>query len=104
MVGWHHQFNEHELGKTPRDGEGQGGLACCSAWGCKELSTTWQLNNITIFKNINNKNLLYSTGNYIKDLLITFNRKQFEKEYIHTHTLYIMYTHGILGLPLQLSW
>ena len=23
MVGWHHQFNEHELGQTPGDGEGQ---------------------------------------------------------------------------------
>ena len=24
MVGWHHQFNGHELGQTPGDGEGQG--------------------------------------------------------------------------------
>ena len=29
MAGWHHQCNEHELGQTLRDGEGQGGLACC---------------------------------------------------------------------------
>jgi len=27
MVGWHHQFNGHELGQTPGDGEEQGGLA-----------------------------------------------------------------------------
>ena len=27
------------------DGEGQGGLACCSPWGCKELDMTEQLNN-----------------------------------------------------------
>ena len=26
MVGWHHRFNGHELGRTPGDGEGQGGL------------------------------------------------------------------------------
>ena len=26
MVGWYHQFNGHELGQTPRDGKGQGGL------------------------------------------------------------------------------
>ena len=32
MVGWHHQFNEHELGKTLGDGEGQRGLVCCSPW------------------------------------------------------------------------
>ena len=44
MVGWHHQFNGHELGQTPGDGEGQGGLACCSPWGCKELDMTWWLN------------------------------------------------------------
>ena len=35
-----HRCNEHELGKTPGDGEGQGGLACCSPWGHKELDTT----------------------------------------------------------------
>ena len=29
VVGWHHRFNGHELGQTPGDGEGQGGLACC---------------------------------------------------------------------------
>ena len=38
MVGWHHQFNEHEFG------DGQGGLACCSPWGHKELDTTEKMN------------------------------------------------------------
>ena len=38
MVGWHHQFNRNELGQTPGDGEGQGGLACYSSWDHKE---TW---------------------------------------------------------------
>ena len=28
------------LGKTPGVGDGQGGLACCSPWSCKELDTT----------------------------------------------------------------
>ena len=45
MVGWHHQFNGHELGQTPGDGEGQGSLACHSPWGRKESDATWQLNN-----------------------------------------------------------
>ena len=45
MVGWHHQFNGHELGQTPGDGEEQGGLACSSPWGQKESDMTWQLNN-----------------------------------------------------------
>ena len=30
MAGGYHRCNEHELGQTLGDGEGQGGLACCS--------------------------------------------------------------------------
>ena len=45
MVGWHHWLNGHEFGQALEDGEGQGSLACCSPWGCKELDRTWQLNN-----------------------------------------------------------
>ena len=33
MVQWHLWWNKHELGQTPGDGEGQGGLACCSPGG-----------------------------------------------------------------------
>ena len=44
MVGWHHWFNGHELGRTLGDGEGQGSLECCSPWGRKELDMTWWLN------------------------------------------------------------
>ena len=32
--------SRHELGQTLGDSEGQGGLACCSPWGCKEEDTT----------------------------------------------------------------
>ena len=35
MVGWHHQFNGHELKQIPGDSDGQGSLACCSPWGRK---------------------------------------------------------------------
>ena len=48
MAGWHHQCNGHELGKTSGDGEGQGGLACCSPLGCKELDMPGRLNNSSI--------------------------------------------------------
>ena len=44
MVGWHHKFNENELGQTQGDGEGQEGLVCHSPWGHKESDTTWWLN------------------------------------------------------------
>ena len=44
MVGWHHRLNGHGSGWTPVVGDGQGGLACCSSWGCKESDTTKRLN------------------------------------------------------------
>ena len=45
IVGWHHWLNGHEFEQTPGDSEGQGSLARCSSWDCKESDTTWQLNN-----------------------------------------------------------
>ena len=39
MVEWRHQFIGHEFEQASGDGEGQGSLACCSPWGCKELDT-----------------------------------------------------------------
>ena len=44
MVGWHHRLDEHGFGWTPGVGDGQGGLVCCSPWGCKESDMTEQLN------------------------------------------------------------
>ena len=44
MVGWHHRLNGHEFGRTPGVGDGQGGQACSSPWGCKESDTTERLN------------------------------------------------------------
>ena len=41
----HHQFNGLEFEQASGDGEGQGSLACCSPWGCKESNTTERLNN-----------------------------------------------------------
>ena len=51
MVGWHHQLNGHEFEQTLEDSEGQGSVACCSSWGCKESDTTEQLNNTTFPEN-----------------------------------------------------
>ena len=42
-VRWHHQCDGHEPEQALEVGDGQGGLACCSPWGCKELDTTEQL-------------------------------------------------------------
>ena len=37
-------YHTHQLVQNLADGEGQGGLACCSPWGHKEPDTTGQLN------------------------------------------------------------
>ena len=51
MVGRHHQLNGHEFEQTPRVSEGQGSLACCSPWCCKETDITeWLNNNNKAFK------------------------------------------------------
>ena len=40
MVGWHHQLDGHEFELSSGDSDGQGGLACYSPWGQKELDKT----------------------------------------------------------------
>ena len=44
MAGWHHWLDGHKSEWTPGVGDGQGGLACCNAWGRKESDTTERLN------------------------------------------------------------
>ena len=62
------------------DGEGQGGLACFSPWGCKKLDTTRQLNNNrtvqawipTVFKGVSHQRhspLLWNTTLRCSDAL-----------------------------------
>ena len=51
MSGWHHWLDGHEFEQALAVGDGQGGLACCSPWGHKELHTTEQLNWLT-FQNL----------------------------------------------------
>ena len=36
MGGWHHRLDGREFEQAPGDGEGQGGLVCCSPWGRRE--------------------------------------------------------------------
>ena len=44
MVRWYHRLSRREFEQTPRVGDGQGSLPCCSPWGHKESDTTEQLN------------------------------------------------------------
>ena len=40
MAGWHHRLYGHEFEQAPGVGDGQGSLACCRPWGCKESDMT----------------------------------------------------------------
>ena len=44
MVEWHHRLDGHESKEALGVGDGQGTLASCSPWSCKESDTTEQLN------------------------------------------------------------
>ena len=44
MVGWHHHVDGHEFEQALGAGDGQGSLACCSPWACKESDMTERLN------------------------------------------------------------
>ena len=48
IVRWHHQLNGHEFDQTLGDSEGQGSLACCSPWDCRESDVSQWLNNYCI--------------------------------------------------------
>ena len=43
MAGWHHWLDGRESEWTLGVGDGQGGLACCDSWSCKESDTTERL-------------------------------------------------------------
>ena len=45
MIGRHYWLDGHEFEQALGVGDGQGGLACCSPWGHKELNTTEWLKN-----------------------------------------------------------
>ena len=50
MVGQQHQLDGDEFEQASEVGDGQGSLACCSPWGCKESDMTEQLNGTDDFE------------------------------------------------------
>ena len=64
MTGWHHQLDGLGFGWSLGVGHGQGGLACCGSWGCKESDTiewlNWTVSRITVVNSI-----IIISGNYL---------------------------------------
>ena len=73
MVGWHHRLNGHGFEQTLGDVEGQGSLACCSLWGCKESDMTEWLSNKT--NNSQNKYCCWNWTNLLADTKIIWEFK-----------------------------
>ena len=75
MAGWHHRCNESELGQTLGDGEGQGGLACCSPWSHRvrhdwATELNWMENSMKMPQKIKNRTTTWSnnsTPKYISE-------------------------------------
>ena len=66
-------------------------------WGVQgEINQKFGINIYTLLyiKQVNNKDLLYSTGNYTQYLVITYNGKESEKEYTYIYT-YICITESL---------
>ena len=61
MAGWHHWVDGREFEWTLGVGDGQGGLACCDSWGCKESDMTEKLNWTEL------KGIFHATMGTIKD-------------------------------------
>ena len=98
MAGWHHWLDGHESEWTPGVGDGQGGLACCNSWGCKELDTTEWLN-WTDKKNLKKKVLDFY---FIMDSVAAMN-----KNYTNYLCIVVDFIHFLvikLGWTICVSW
>ena len=84
--------NEHELGQAPREGEGQGGLACCSLRGHKESDMTGWLNN----NYIRNQWFKQQNGYKSKDLTTKWTSLSNRYNIPQRIKLYIHHTYGKL--------
>ena len=65
-VGWHHWLDGHECEQDLGVRGGQGSLACCSPWCCKESDMTKQLNWTELKEKNLEKNLRLKLQNILK--------------------------------------
>ena len=89
MVGWHHRLNGRGFGCTPGVGDGQGGLACYSSWGLKELDRTEWLNWILP------KGILVSQVYSTKDRIISLSSRNSYLEKFYTTFKKCVFFQGI---------
>ena len=76
MAGWHHWLDGCESEWTPGVGDGQGGLACCNWWGCKELDMTERLKWTELMQDL--VFLYLCTWTHLES--VSYNTKPFQRE------------------------
>ena len=69
MVGWHHWLDRLEFEQALGVGDEQGGLACCSPWGCKESNMTERLN--CTETSIRNHHFIYHCSYYVAGTILS---------------------------------
>ena len=105
-VGWHHQFNGHELGQAPGDGEGQGSLVCCSPCGHRvgqDLATKQQLVWIKWAPHLKQSQFtILSLSGLLLGPCTVLNITEFTCDSLGC--LKVFYTFGASGCALSLPW
>ena len=74
----YHQSDGQEHGQTVGDGEGQGGLACCSPWGHKKSDMNVQLKNNNNYI-LNNCTIHLKLTQNSKSTILQFFKKTYKK-------------------------
>ena len=69
MVRWHHWLDRLEFEQSLGVGDEQGGLACCSPWGCKESNMTERLN--WTETSIRNHHFLYHCSYHVAGTILS---------------------------------
>ena len=72
MVGWYHWLNGHKFEQALGVSDGQGSLACCSPWGCKESERLNWTNNFKYFSHMFVGHLCIFFGEKFIQILCSF--------------------------------
>ena len=75
MVEWHHRLHGHEFERALGVCDGQGSLACCSPWVCKELDTTEWLNWTEEWQEWNNHEKIRKVSQLKKSVYVLGNKR-----------------------------
>ena len=83
MVGCHHRLNGHKFEPDLGDSKGQGSLAFCCSWGCKESDTTEQLSNNNSSHNLLSF-IIFLMVSFLLNFILLTSQKSLSSQCFHT--------------------